>query len=293
MPDIARVPRRQRAKDMVQQAPGQLPCGCPGASQANFAAGEFIARFRQYLPGCTLGRHSHAEARIIMPLQGMFDTRHGRRFIDVACGAALYRPVGDEHTDHYPVPVDCLTLLLPAEDYLRPAREPFAIRDAALNRAASRLRTEMIDPDSSSSLIVEGLGLLVSSIVTHRRPLRDRGTPPWIRTIREQVEANYEQPPTLAELARSVKRDPAYVAATFTRVYGSSVGTYLRQLRLWKARSCLDADPECSLAVVAQRCGFSDQSHFTRHFRRLFQLTPGEYRRRHASGRGLVREDSL
>jgi AraC-like DNA-binding protein len=100
------------------------------------------------------------------------------------------------------------------------------------------------------------------------------------------VEAEYASPPSLAELGRMVDRDAAYVATTFKRVYGNSVGNYLRQQRLWQPRRCMDAEPDCTLSEVAQRCGFADQSHFTRHFRRLFTVTPSEYRRRYGAGQG-------
>ena len=36
---------------------------------------------------------------------------------------------------------------------------------------------------------------------------------------------------------------------------------------------------DLSVAEVAQRLGFSDQSHFTRHFRRLTGSPPGQLRR--------------
>jgi len=35
------------------------------------------------------------------------------------------------------------------------------------------------------------------------------------------------------------------------------------------------------LAEIAGRAGFSDQSHFTREFKRRFGITPGRYRLAH------------
>ena len=42
-----------------------------------------------------------------------------------------------------------------------------------------------------------------------------------------------------------------------------------------------------SMARVAIGCGFSDQSHFTREFRRQFGRTPREYREHYARGRAI------
>lgn len=54
---------------------------------------------------------------------------------------------------------------------------------------------------------------------------------------------------------------------------------YLRSVRIQAARRWLGTTHR-GLAEIAQECGFTDQSHFTRCFRESTGLTPGEYRRR-------------
>jgi AraC-like DNA-binding protein len=59
---------------------------------------------------------------------------------------------------------------------------------------------------------------------------------------------------------------------------------FLRKLRLRVAsRALVDAD--ASLSEVALTCGFADQSHFSREFRRQFGRTPREYREHYRRGR--------
>lgn len=227
-----------------------------------------------------MGVHCHPEARIVLPLQVGFDTRFGSRRIDVRDSAALFRPAGDEHEDRYRVPTACLSLLLPSDGAAPSLREPFAMRDPGFPSLARALLQEMMAADAASPLVMEGLALLASSRVLQQHPLRGKGKPPWMVAVRERVEAEYSRPPTLADLGRMVQRDAAYVAATFKRIHGLSVGAYVRYLRLWQARRCLETEPGCALSEVAQRCGFADQSHFNRLFKRLFALTPAEYRRR-------------
>jgi AraC family transcriptional regulator len=48
--------------------------------------------------------------------------------------------------------------------------------------------------------------------------------------------------------------------------------------RVERARQLLQAAPELSLAEVALNAGFSDQSTFTRHFKRLVGVTPRQFR---------------
>ena len=52
---------------------------------------------------------------------------------------------------------------------------------------------------------------------------------------------------------------------------------FLRKLRLRIASRAL-MDTDASLADIALQCGFADQSHFSREFRRQFGRTPREYR---------------
>lgn len=59
-----------------------------------------------------------------------------------------------------------------------------------------------------------------------------------------------------------------------TQRLGLSPRDYLRAVRLHRARQLLlDGEP---IAAVAAECGFADQAHFTRWFRRSFGYTPGD-----------------
>lgn len=210
-----------------------------------------------------------------------FDTRFGIRMMAVGDSTALFRPAGDEHEDRYHTATASLSVLLPAESAAASFPTPFMMRDPGFASLAAVLRQEIAATDTASPLLMEGLALLTVAKLLHFRPLPGRGVPRWISIVRDRVEAEYAKPPTLANLGRMVHRDAAYVAATFKRVYGHSVGVYVRHLRLWQARRYIEAEPECPLSEVAQRCGFADQSHFNRHFRRLFAVTPGGYRERY------------
>jgi AraC family transcriptional regulator len=54
---------------------------------------------------------------------------------------------------------------------------------------------------------------------------------------------------------------------------------YLIQVRVNNARALLMAGAgKRSVAAVAEAVGFADQSHLTRHMKRLLGVTPGEVR---------------
>ena len=56
---------------------------------------------------------------------------------------------------------------------------------------------------------------------------------------------------------------------------GMAPSHYLRTARLHRARDLLASHEP--LAAVADACGFADQAHFTRWFRRAFGYTPGDW----------------
>ena len=103
-------------------------------------------------------------------------------------------------------------------------------------------------------------------------------TPRALRRIRDYVEEHLAENielETLADIARLSKWH-------FARAFKQSVGTpphfYLIQRRLEKAQELL-AETNLSLAQIALRSGFSDQSHFSRRFRILLGVTPTSFRR--------------
>ena len=64
---------------------------------------------------------------------------------------------------------------------------------------------------------------------------------------------------------------------TFKNKYGITIGDYITEYRLNKAKTMLDSSGE-SIKVIATDCGFSDQNYFTKVFRNAFNVTPTEYR---------------
>jgi AraC-like DNA-binding protein len=68
----------------------------------------------------------------------------------------------------------------------------------------------------------------------------------------------------------------------FVREYGLPPQQYLKRLRIQTACRLL-VDTRESIAAIAQRCGFADQSHLTREFRRVTGSTPSAYRAEYAA----------
>jgi AraC family transcriptional regulator len=93
------------------------------------------------------------------------------------------------------------------------------------------------------------------------------------------IHANYARELPLSDLAEAVRVSPFHLARLFKRSLGVSPHQYLIQVRVNSARWLLWAGSgERSLADVAAAVGFADQSHLTRHFKRLTGVTPRQFR---------------
>jgi AraC family transcriptional regulator len=68
----------------------------------------------------------------------------------------------------------------------------------------------------------------------------------------------------------------------FARLFKEATGLpphqYVIARRVERARQLLQGSADLSLAEVAAHAGFSDQSQFARHFKRLVGVTPGQFR---------------
>ncbi len=75
-----------------------------------------------------------------------------------------------------------------------------------------------------------------------------------------------------------------YSEAHFHRIFkdmvGESVHSYIRRTRLEQAANQLTFNPELAVQDVAEKCGFTSLSSFSRVFKEHFSLTPGAWRKR-------------
>ena len=93
------------------------------------------------------------------------------------------------------------------------------------------------------------------------------------------IQESYSRDVSLSDIAEAVHLSPFHVARLFKQALGVSPHQYLIQVRVNSARALLEAGSgERSLAEVASAVGFADQSHLTRHFKRLLGVTPKQLR---------------
>jgi AraC family transcriptional regulator len=164
-------------------------------------------------------------------------------------------------------PLDCLNL-----PHLR----------AAMGAVGAELTTGSAGGPLAAESLANVLAVhLIRHILAPRRPARGRdGTLPRgrLRAVAEYVEEHLDAGPTLGQLAAVAHLSAYHFARQFKAATGLPPHQYVIARRIERARQLLQGESGLSLAEVAARAGFSDQSQFSQHFKRIVGVTPGQFR---------------
>jgi transcriptional regulator GlxA family with amidase domain len=108
---------------------------------------------------------------------------------------------------------------------------------------------------------------------------RRGGLPKWrINRVLEYIEAHLGSRITVGELADFVALSKNHFSRAFKQSFGACLMTYVATRRVERAKLMMLSSRE-RLSDIAVACGFADQSHLNRYFRRVVGISPGSWRR--------------
>jgi AraC family transcriptional regulator len=142
---------------------------------------------------------------------------------------------------------------------------------------AHRLIADVRATDAGSGLRLQGRLLEILGSLPAQLESTATVEPAWLPVALRALDDRADRPP-LAELARACGVHPAHLCRAFRAHMGCSIGEYARQSRVSRARTLLLAS-DLGLAEIAAECGFADQAHFCREFKRRTGRSPGAFRR--------------
>lgn len=134
-----------------------------------------------------------------------------------------------------------------------------------------------IDPLAAETALTTAFALLLSRHA-RTKPQLSAVHPDLARVtaLQEKLAEDLTQAVTLTELAAVVGLSPFHVTRLFSRSVGMPPHAWRNQLRLSRAQALLRQG--MSVTDAAAATGFTDQSHFTRHFKRAYGAAPGRWR---------------
>jgi AraC family transcriptional regulator len=99
------------------------------------------------------------------------------------------------------------------------------------------------------------------------------------RTVLDYVDQHLQKSISLEDLACTVGLSRYHFARRFRQSTGTTPHEFVLRQRVERAKTLLHRT-NTPLPDIACSCGFADQSHMTREFRKRVGLTPGRYRAR-------------
>jgi AraC family transcriptional regulator len=148
------------------------------------------------------------------------------------------------------------------------------------------------DREAAASSLAEASSLLRAQAPGHFMPVslapltecsfRPGSLAGWqVKRVLAHIESHLGSKLSTQELASLVSLSKSHFSRAFMRSLGLPPMAYVAMRRVERARSLISSTRD-DLSQIAVVCGFCDQSHLSRSFRRVAGLSPGRWRRNHA-----------
>lgn len=93
----------------------------------------------------------------------------------------------------------------------------------------------------------------------------------------EYIDIHYREEFSLSDLAEELHANPSYLSRLFKNKSGSNLFDEIVRRRMEKAKECL-LITDMKINDIAEYVGFSDASYFSRLFKKMFNISPRDYR---------------
>lgn len=235
----------------------------------------------RYPGGIRIPEHSHERPIVNFVLAGGYTEYWGGERLECRTAETLFHPAGLVHSERFSnVGARCLAIEfdpggLGLDEGSALPSQTAVLPPGRWGWISARLLRELRAGDDLSALVVEGLMLVLLSGVARRQ--RTRVAPWFVGRAHELLQDRFAEPLRIGDVALEVGVHPSSLARAFQRHYHCTPGELVRGLRIDRASRLL-SDSDLPLASIAREVGFSDQSHFSRTFKRATGMTPGAFR---------------
>lgn len=226
---------------------------------------------------------------LAFPTSWFGEVQYRGRLMDSTPGTVFCSAPGEIHATRVSDPGTFHVLLIDPSVFQTMAREagarsevtwgPIVDRSSPILRRAALSLFKGIgresDPLTLQARFSEFFTEMGTTLLQSPIPRVARSAPRRAAQIREALHGG-EGRLDLVALTEQTGLNRFQLLRTFKQAYGVSPQTYQLCLRVSRARELLKRG--LAPSAVAAECGFADQSHLGRHFKRIVGVTPGRYR---------------
>jgi AraC-like DNA-binding protein len=145
----------------------------------------------------------------------------------------------------------------------------------ALYSWAKHLQQEKHTQQPFESLLLVAFNKFLKS-----KQAKGKAMPSWAKELKELIQDHIDTSLSLKEISKDLHINPSYLSRQFSKHFDNlSFGEYIRKQRIERAIELM-SNPAYTLTDIAYYTGFSDQSHFTRIFKKHTGTSPSEYRKK-------------
>ena len=230
--------------------------------------------------------HHHPYHQLILPRHGTLALEVGNRQGRVDGGHGALIVAGERHAYQglgnnrlLVIDIDCATAdrLGGSESLWNTALErPWFAVDPGLAHHIGFLILEMTRHAPDNTFTRQWTGLLLLTL-TQRLGQRQPDYPARLRQALRHIDRHLARQITVREIADAACLGVSQLHALFQTCTGQTPQRYITEVRLDRALELL-AEPRLTIADIALRVGYADQSTLTHSLRRHRGVTPGEYR---------------
>ena len=133
-------------------------------------------------------------------------------------------------------------------------------------------------------LKVQELLLFLSMVDVAEEKQREYYTSPQVEIVKQihkRLISDLQERHTIEELSKEFLINTATLKSTFKGIYGQSIGAYMKEYRIRQAAALL-RQTQATIAEIANRVGYENQSKFATAFRDVLKVAPAEYRKLNA-----------
>ena len=171
-----------------------------------------------------------------------------------------------------------------ADIYTKRNREVRESGRPVVNRIYTHAADRSTDIKVVSIFPLRDLNGRIIGTTSMNRAIESRSAKPdWygaIHTSVAYIDEHFAEKLSTDTLARISKMSASTFRRMFAKVMETTPGAYVNTIRINHARKLLSGNDK-TIEAISVECGFYDQSHFEKAFKRERGMTPGEYRRRH------------